>query len=108
MAKEIMAPVSVSQQPLRAQEADAPALLLNGELSPATATERKRAGAGTAVVFMTIVWEAIVPVSVAWGLVAPLAFQWFMYDRPIMNPVTVGLLIILPYKFCPGAALRWV
>lgn len=59
-------------------------------------------------VALTFVWEALVPVSVVLGILAPVVMQFVMYDRPLMNPITIGLLLILPYKFCPGAAWRWI
>ncbi len=60
-----------------------------------------------AVLAATLLWEAVVPVSVVWGLVLPLFVSWVVFDRPIMNPIIVGLMLILPYKFIPGAAWRW-
>lgn len=59
-------------------------------------------------VALTVVWEALVPVSVVWGILLPLVLQNVMYDRPLMNPITVALLLILPYKFCAGCAWRWI
>lgn len=60
-----------------------------------------------AVLAATLLWEAVVPVSVVWGLALPLFVSWVVFDRPIMNPIIVGLMLILPYKFIPGAAWRW-
>ncbi len=58
--------------------------------------------------FVTVLYEALVPVSIVWGLAVPLVYQWAMFERPVMNPVTVAMLLILPYKFCPGAAWHWL
>lgn len=61
-----------------------------------------------AAVALIFLWEALVPVSFVLGIVAPVLLQFVMYDRPLMNPITIALLLILPYKFCPGAAWRWI
>lgn len=57
---------------------------------------------------LTIIWEAVTPVSIVLGIVVPVIMQYVMYDRPILNPITVALLVILPCKFVPGAAWRWI
>ena len=60
-----------------------------------------------AVLAATMLWEALTPVSVFWGLAVPLFVNWVCYDRLIMNPIMVGLMLLLPYKFIPGAEFRW-
>jgi hypothetical protein len=61
-----------------------------------------------AVLAATMVWEALTPVSVFWGLALPLFVNWVCYDRLVMNPIMVGLMLMLPYKFIPGAQFRWL
>lgn len=57
---------------------------------------------------MTVVWEVLVPVSFLWAVALPVHCAWSLYDRPIFNPITVGLLLMLPLKFYPGGPFRWI
>jgi hypothetical protein len=61
-----------------------------------------------AVLAATMLWEALTPVSIFWGLALPLFVNWVCYDRLVMNPIMVGLMLMLPYKFIPGAEFCWL
>eukprot|EP01024_Parvocaulis_polyphysoides_P017283 TRINITY_DN17640_c1_g1_i1.p1 TRINITY_DN17640_c1_g1~~TRINITY_DN17640_c1_g1_i1.p1 ORF type:complete len:224 (+),score=9.47 TRINITY_DN17640_c1_g1_i1:42-713(+) len=53
-------------------------------------------------IFLTMVWEAFVPVSWFWAVILPLVTAWIVYDHWYFSPITVGLLIMWPMKFVQG------
>ena len=65
-----------------------------------------------AVCGLTIVWETLVPAAVAWAIVVPLYFVLTSYELRfrslVLNPISVGLILMLPLKFYPGMPVRWV
>ena len=44
-------------------------------------------------------------IFLAWG--PPLFLSWVLYDNWLMSPFTLGLLIIMPFKFPPFGTWTW-
>ena len=65
-----------------------------------------------AVCGVTLIWEALVPAAVAWAIAVPLYFVLTSYELSfrglLLNPIMVGLVLMLPLKFYPGMPVRWV
>lgn len=58
------------------------------------------------VALLTVLWEAITPVSLVLAGLAPLFLAWIMYDKPLLSPIVVALVLMSPLKFPLGYPVK--
>ncbi len=75
-------------------------------------TTRDKAFVYCAVLGATVIWETLVPAAIVWAIAVPLYYVATLYPPRfrwlVFNPISVGLLLMLPLKFYPGMPVRWV